>query len=67
MEAIAALGLASSILQVIDFPSKFVSVAWKIYRRGHDDWHKEIGDQRIDVLRAIRQDLAHPGQLNYID
>jgi hypothetical protein len=31
-EAIAAFGLASNILQVIDFGTKFVSIAWRIYR-----------------------------------
>jgi hypothetical protein len=31
-EAIAAFGLASNILQVTDFGSKFVSIAWRIYR-----------------------------------
>jgi hypothetical protein len=33
-DAIAALSLASNVLQVIDFGSKFVSIAWKIYRSG---------------------------------
>jgi hypothetical protein len=31
-EAIATLSLASNILQVIDFGSKFASTAWKIYK-----------------------------------
>jgi hypothetical protein len=61
-EAIATLSLASNILQVIDFGSKFASTAWKIYkaaRHGHGDLN-EVASLRVinvnlgNVLRDIR-------------
>src|ERR1700753_1273021 len=39
-EAVAAFGLAASVVQFIDFGSNFVSIAWNIYRHGQagDGW-----------------------------
>ena len=61
-EAIAALSLASNILQVIDFGSKFASTAWKIYKAAHHSLEsldevkslRVINDNLSDVLRDIR-------------
>lgn len=33
-EAVAALGLAANILRVLEYGSKFVSTAWKIWKSG---------------------------------
>lgn len=54
-EAIAALGLASNILQVIDFGSKFVSTAWKIYKAAY---HSLEGLDEVASLRAINVNLS---------
>ena len=54
-EAIAALCLASNILQVIDFGSKFVSTAWKIYKAAH---HSLEGVDEVASLRAINVNLG---------
>jgi hypothetical protein len=54
-EAIAALSLASSILQVIDFGSKFASTAWKIYKAGH---HSLEGLDEVSSLRVINVNLG---------
>ena len=61
-EGIAALGLASSIFQVIDFGSKFATAAWKIYKAAHHSLESpdEVAHLRTininlgDVLRDIR-------------
>jgi hypothetical protein len=62
-EAIAAFGLASNILQVIDFGSKFVSIAWKIYRSSNaalDNAQDFVDIQRItkdlQIVLPILQD-----------
>jgi hypothetical protein len=54
-EAVAALNLASNILQVIDFGTKFVSTAQKVYRTGVAalDNHDVFPD-----LRQINKDLG---------
>jgi hypothetical protein len=54
-EAIAALCLASSILQVIDFGSKFVSTAWKIYKAAN---HSHDGLDEVASLRVINVNLG---------
>jgi hypothetical protein len=54
-EAIAALSLASSILQVIDFGSKFASTAWNLYKAAH---HSIEGLDEIASLRAIHINLS---------
>jgi hypothetical protein len=54
-EAIAALSLASNILQVIDFGSKFVSTAWKIYKAAH---HSLEGLDEVSSLRVINVNLG---------
>ena len=35
-EAVAALSLASTVLQVINSGTKFASIAWKIYHSGRE-------------------------------
>jgi hypothetical protein len=65
-EAIAALSLASNILQVIDFGTSFASTAWKIYqgsrhgRRDLDDVAslRSINSNLRDALRDIRTQSA---------
>jgi hypothetical protein len=54
-EAIAALSLASNILQVIDFGSKFASIAWNIYKAGH---HSLEGLDEIKSLRVLNINLS---------
>lgn len=54
-EAIAVLSLASNILQVIDFGSKFASTAWKIYRAAH---HSLEGLDDVASLRVISVNLG---------
>ncbi|KIW32474.1 uncharacterized protein PV07_04019 [Cladophialophora immunda] len=60
-EAIAALSLASNILQVIDFGSKFVSTAWKIYNATHRNLESldEIASLNLlnHSLSAVLQDI----------
>jgi len=54
-DAIVALSLASSILQVIDSGSKFVSTAWKIYKAAH---HSLEGLDEVASLRIINVNLS---------
>ncbi|OAP62733.1 hypothetical protein AYL99_01960 [Fonsecaea erecta] len=56
-EAIAALSLASTILQVIDFGSKFVSTAWKIYDVGHRHLKGPDEVASLDVLSNNLSDV----------
>ena len=50
-EAIAALSLASNILQVVDFGTKFISAAWKIWSSGKE------GIDGLTSLQLISHDL----------
>jgi hypothetical protein len=63
-DAVAALGLASNVLQVIDFGSKFLSIAWKIYRSGKSavDSVDELADlQKINSnLYGVLDKLQAP-------
>lgn len=53
-EAIAALGLASNILQVIDFGASFASTAWKIYQGSR---HNRQELDEVSALRNINSNL----------
>src|ERR1700744_1315293 len=53
-EAIAALSLASNILQVIDFGASFASTSWKIYQGAR---HSRQGLDEIESLRNINENL----------
>lgn len=74
-EAIAALSLASNILQVIDFGSKFASTAWKIYQvaRQSVDGVDEVASLRAinvslsDVLREIHSQCGGANLANDIN
>jgi hypothetical protein len=65
-EVIAALSLASNILQVIEFGTSFASTAWKIYegsrhgRQGLDEVAslRKINDNLCDALKDIRTQSA---------
>jgi hypothetical protein len=63
-EAIAAFGLASNILQAIDFGSKFVSIAWRIYRSSNatlDSAQDFVDIQRITKdLQIVLPTLQDP-------
>jgi hypothetical protein len=63
-EALAAFGLASNILQVIDFGSKFVSIAWRIYRSSNaasDSAQDFVDIQRITKsLQIVLPTLQDP-------
>jgi len=50
-ETIAALSLASNILQVVDYGTKFISAAWKIWRSGRE------GIEGLTSLQRISHDL----------
>jgi hypothetical protein len=76
-EAIAAFGLASNILQVIDFGSKLVTISWRMYRSSNaalDSAQDFVDIQRITkdlqiVLPALQDpdyhsDVAADGQDN---
>jgi len=52
-EAVAALGLAANILQVTDYGIQFVSIAWKVWRSGHE------GVDAIATLHTLSQDLKN--------
>ena len=54
-EAIAALSLASNILQAIDFGSKFASTACNIYKAAH---HGLGGVDEVASLRVINANLG---------
>ena len=66
-EGIAALSLASSIFQVIDFGSKFATTAWKIHKAARHSLENldEVAYMRAitvnldDVLRDIRAQSGH--------
>jgi hypothetical protein len=53
-EAIAALSLASNILQVIDFGTSFASTAWKIYQGSR---HSRQDLDEVAYLRNINTSL----------
>jgi len=63
-EAIAAFGLASNILQVIDFGTKFVSIAWRIYRSSNaalDSAQDIVNIQRMTKdLQTVLPTLQDP-------
>lgn len=56
-EAIATLSLASSILQVIDFASRFTTTAWKLYQAA--DRGQRQGPDDVVELRNITTNLAN--------
>lgn len=56
-EAIAALSLASNILQVIDFGSNFVSTAWKIYDASQRSSERLDGIASLSVINTNLNDV----------
>jgi hypothetical protein len=52
-EAIAALALAGNVLQFIDFGSRFISHAWKVYKTGVD------GADAVPNLQLLTTDLQN--------
>jgi hypothetical protein len=50
-EAVAALGLAASIIQVTDFGLQFVNTAWKIWRSGRESI------EAVAALQTLSQNL----------
>jgi hypothetical protein len=50
-ETVAAFGLAANILQVVDYGTKFIGAAWKIWRSGKE------GVEGLTSLQLISQDL----------
>ena len=65
-EALVAVGLASNIIQFIDFGSRFVSSAWRIYQTGESKGelpHETINDLRT-LLAQLRSSQTEAGQSN---
>jgi methylthioribose-1-phosphate isomerase len=52
-EAIATLGFASNILQVIQFVSNFASKVWAIYQHGNDAL------EEVRELRQLAENIKH--------
>ena len=55
-EAVVALSLAANILQVVEYGSEFVGVAWKIWKSGRD------GIEGLTALQALSQNLKEVSQ-----
>lgn len=51
MEAIAAFGLAASILQVVDFSGNILTSSKEIWRSGSTDRNVELGMTTTDLRR----------------
>ena len=56
-DAVAALGLAANILQVLEYGSKFVTTAWKIWRSGKDVDIFSTLQSLSENLKSVANDL----------
>ncbi len=53
-EAVAGIGLAANVLQFLDFGSRFISLAWRIYTTGTNN---VINGPSLQVLTKNLQDV----------
>lgn len=61
MDPVTALGLACSVIQVVDFSTRTIKTAWEIWRSksGASEENESI-EARTEILKALLQSLRTP-------
>jgi hypothetical protein len=60
MDPVTAFGLAGTLLQFLDTTSRFIGLAWRIYRNGRDNASDKMNNE-VTTQQIVCEEYDVPG------